>query len=311
VRIPTVVVAIAAGAARTALGLRAIGAGLAARPGLALRAGLLLLLAAGAAAPASGQPALRTDPARRGWVDLSGYAPSLRSTARADGVAARGRRDAAVDLERELGLGDPAPLATVAVGLRLGDGAWVEAEYLRMRREQTRRIDAELAWGDATFPAGAVLDSRFEVDVVRMALGVSLLERPTVALAARASVYATRLGLTVAGEGSVDGGTGVTASAQARKAWVPLPTLGLEGRIALAAGVDLAGRFDWLSVSYGGTGGRLLATSIAVHWAVDPSVALYLGWRRLHYDLTVDRSDWSGALEARFSGPQAGAVLRF
>jgi hypothetical protein len=266
-----------------------------------------LLLALLAAAPALAQPSVRAEADQRGWLDLSGYYPALRTRARAD-LPAVGA-GTTIDFEERLGLDDALPLPAVVAGLRLGGGWWIEADYMKLRRSSTRRLDREIVWEGTTYPVNTVLDSRFDSDVVRASLGWSWIVRPEFELGAVLGLHATRFLLRLEGEGAV--GRAAGSAVEVKEAWLPLPTVGLQGRVALGPRVDLGGRLDWLELSIDGHGGRLFNASLALHWRADRAYGAYFGWRLVDYAVTVDRSSWKGAFDYRFSGPQVGAVLRF
>jgi hypothetical protein len=273
----------------------------------------LAVLAAGlgglTAAPVAAQPALRADAAQRIWVEVSGYYPSMRSRARADLPGIGVGTD--IDFERDLGLADAKTLPAVQAGVRLGGGWWLEAEYMNLRRSASRRLDRDIVWEDTRYPASVTLSSRFDSDVVRLSVGRSWLASPGLELAAVFGVHATRFEVRLAGELTLGGASAGRRVVEREQLWVPLPTIGLGARLALAPAVDLRARVDWFSLSTGDVSGRLLAASTGLQWSVSPSFGVHAGWRFVDYEVSMARSRWTGAVDYRFSGPHAGLVLRF
>lgn len=275
------------------------------RAGVRLAACTLL-----AAAPhVVARPAVAPGDGQRSWLELSVYQPVMTSTARADWVAAR-RIGTVVNLERDLGLADGKTLPEVLLGTRLGERWWVEFEYLTLRRAATRRLEREIVWGDSVYPVSASLDTRFESHVARLSLGGTLLSGPSHEIGAVLGLHVTRFEVELSGRVAA-AASSAAASTERQQVLVPLPTLGVQGRLTLTEDWDAAGRLDWFALSGAGWRGSLLNLSAGLHWRATAQFGLSLGWRLVEYRVEGERGDWRGEVRYRFSGPGAGIVLRF
>jgi hypothetical protein len=258
---------------------------------------------------AASQPAPAPGDGHRTWLEVSTFRPAMSSSARADWVAAE-RPGTSVDLERDLGLRDNKTLPAVLLGTRLGERGWVEFEYLTLRRAASRRLEREIVWEDTVYPVSASLDSRFESDVARVSVGATLLSGPSHAIGAVLGLHVTRFEVELSGR-VASGASSAAASTERQQVLVPLPTIGLQGRLTIAEGWDAAGRLDGFALSGDGWRGSLVNVSAGLHWRATSQFGLSLGWRLVEYRVEGERGDWRGEVRYRFSGPGAGIVLRF
>lgn len=93
---------------------------------------------------------------------------------------------------------------------------------------------------------------------------------------------------------------GIEESASAE---VPLPTVGLRGRIAISDFLGVAGRAGYMEYS----GNSFTDLDAQVEFSPVPLVGLFAGYRYLDIDLDED----DVMVDASFSGPYAGAMIRF
>lgn len=93
---------------------------------------------------------------------------------------------------------------------------------------------------------------------------------------------------------------GVTETASVN---IPLPTIGLRARVALADFVGLVGRIGYI----GYNGNTFTDIDAQVEFSPLPTLGIYAGYR--HLDVKVDSS--GVLLNSRFAGPYAGGFVRF
>ncbi|MCF6266549.1 MAG: hypothetical protein L3J57_08395 [Desulfuromusa sp.] len=84
---------------------------------------------------------------------------------------------------------------------------------------------------------------------------------------------------------------------------VPIPTLGVRTRIALADFLGIAGRIGYMEFD----GNHFLDAEAQLEFSPYPMVGLYAGVR--YFDLKIDEDDIF--VETRFSGPFGGLLVRF
>jgi outer membrane protein len=90
---------------------------------------------------------------------------------------------------------------------------------------------------------------------------------------------------------------------ESASAEVPLPTIGLRGRVAISDFLGVAGRAGYMEYS----GNSFTDLDAQVEFSPVPLVGLFAGYRYLDIDLDED----DVMVDASFSGPYAGAMIRF
>lgn len=242
------------------------------------------------------------------WILVSAYRPTIDSKVRIDGVLPG--TGTTVDLESDLGMPDKKVLPAVMAAWRFSESFRLEFEYLSLKRSATRTINKNISWDDTVYPVGVTVSGAFDTDVYRTGVGWSPIRTKTAEFGATLGLHVTRFAARVSGQGSV-AGFPVKQVAEAQDALVPLPTLGIYGAYALTPAWRLTGRVDYFSLNYSPYKGSLLNAMAGVTWAFDRHWAATLGYQFVRYDLTVNKSEWEGVMNYRFSGPSLGVSYAF
>lgn len=267
----------------------------------ALRAGLAALgvlaagLAAGQQAGTTMHPALQD----RWSIQLGIYTPNVETTARLNGAG--GQVGTEVSFEEDLGYAErndmPALLASVRLGVR-----WkIEAEYLSLRRDNSRALGRTINWGDDTHTVGTTVTSKFTSDILRLSGTYSFIKDAQMEAGFALGLHSTDFKISVAAAG-VGSDTDVLA---------PLPTLGFYGAYAFTPKWLLSGRVDVFSLDYGDYEGRLVNATLGVDYRLFRNFGLGAAYRYIDYDLSVTTSEYDGDIKYRFSGPMLYLVSTF
>jgi len=275
-----------------------------------LGAALALACACGAASAET--------PGDRYWAELSYFYPEISSTARLDLTATK-RPGTEIKLEDDLNLSDRKGTPYVTLGMRLGQAWRMEFEYYELNRSASKAITRQIDWGDTTFPVGAQVDSKLDTTVYRLTGGYSFYRAPTaeagVSFGAHVTDFKTALsGSGTAGAMSADlrtalartspsGVVTTTFHREERSTLVPLPTIGLYGSYGFADHWQVRGKVDYLSLKYGDYDGSLINTLVAIDWRFAKNWGAGIGYRYVNYKLNVDKSNFRGEINYKFSGP--------
>lgn len=261
-------------------------------------------LAAGAALvcmPATARAEATTDKA---WLDVGAFWAQIDSNLQLDNTTL-GIEGTKVDFERHLGLDSSRALPKISGGIRIGSRFRLEGDFFRLGRESELAIEETLRIDDTTFPIGALVETEFDTDIYRIALGYSLVrtERGEFGVSAGAhysrgkfEITATALGLTLA---------------ERRSKSFPLPNVGLYGNMHLFGPVSLQGSADAFKLKYGKYKGSLIDLQLGLEVRALKNVGLGLGYRYAGYELKGSKSDWRGKLDYSYSGPIAYVQLAF
>ncbi len=263
-----------------------------------------LRLAAGAALACVPGTALAEVTTDKAWLDIGGFWAHIDSDLQLDNTTL-GVEGTRVDFESHLGLDDSRAMPKITGGIRLGPRFRLEGDFFRLGRngelaiEETLRIDATV------FPGGALVETEFDTDVYRIALGYSLVrtDRGEFGVSAGAhytrgkfEITATALGLTLE---------------ERRSKSVPLPNVGVYGSMHLFGPVSLQGGVDLFKMKYGNYKVSQIDAQVSAEARVIRTVSLGLGYRYAGYELKGKKSDWRGKLNYSYSGPMAYVELAF
>jgi len=234
------------------------------------------------------------------WVfQVGAYFPRVNSELQVNGPIGDGTE---IDFERDLGFDQRSTLVSGFAEWRPGDDWVFNVEYYALNRSSTKSLDREIIVGETTYPVSATVTSGFDSDIFRFTIGNRLIQREKWEIGAAIGLHGTDFSTFIEGEAAVGEQSGQFQS-EARSVFAPLPTVGLFLNAAPAARVNVAARFDWLSLSIDDYSGRLINTQASVAYSVQKNFDVGVMYRYVNYRLRVDRNDWEGKIRYEFSGP--------
>jgi len=203
----------------------------------------------------------------------------------------------ALDIEDDLGIDDDDGFFAEAA-LQLGDFR-LFASYMPISFSGSSVLSRDINFSGETFVEGQRIDSDIDIDIYEAGLAWFLINvddlplriqiGPEVAI----KYIDTRLEMK-------DKGLGMYES---ESVGVPVPSLGARARIAIADYLGVVGRAGYMEYN----GNSLTDIDAQVEYSPIPMVAIFAGYRYLDMDIDED-----GVLvDAKFSGPHAGALIRF
>lgn len=179
-----------------------------------------------------------------------------------------------------------------------------------LRRSASRQLSSDIVVDDTTYPASALIDSRFDSTIYRLGVGYSLLRTPQWEAGMTLGLHVTDFTIVLDGQGSVNG-SAVSRRREERDATLPLPTIGAYASVELTPRWHAAGRVSLFSMKARGFDGRLVDLQASVVYRVNPNAGVGIGYRYDDYRLASTRSSNKGRLEYEFRGPQVFAEAAF
>jgi outer membrane protein len=202
-----------------------------------------------------------------------------------------------LDLERDLDLDDSEDF-TAEITLKWGDSQ-LSFNYLPISFSGTGILQFDGSFNDIDFIVNDIVKTDLNIDLYDIGYTYYLLnfdDLPTrfqlgLELAVKvADVDVTFLDVT---QGLVESESGT----------VPIPTVGVRSRIALADFLGVIGRIGYMEFD----DNHFLDAEAQLEFSPLPMVGLYAGYR--YFDLKIDEDDIF--VETKFSGPFAGLMIRF
>lgn len=220
------------------------------------------------------------------------YAPTTSTTARLNsntlGVGA------SVDFEKTLGLESDKTVPSFLVRWRFTERWRVEAEYFELNRSGDKDLRTDIQWGDAVFPVGSQVTSKFDFSDTRASVGYSFFKTVDKELGVAFGTHVTHYNASVEANGIGAQGGAVTA---------PLPVLSAYGQFALTNEWAISSRLDRFSLSYDDYSGSITSMAMDVLYQPFRHVGFGFGYRGMFIELTVERDAWTGEIEQSYQGP--------
>ena len=200
-----------------------------------------------------------------------------------------------VDLETDLALKN-SQQPTGEITVNLGD-SMISASFVPMTFTGSSTLSRNITYNGNVYTAGSTVSSEFKADMIDFGYTYYIINMDD--LPSRFQLGIETAVKTFTAKTSITG-TGVTSS---KNATVPIPTIGLRGRVALADFVGVTGRIGYLGYS----GNSILDADLQVEFSPIPTLGIYAGYRQLKVKMDTNNL----YVNTTFSGPYAGAFFRF
>ncbi len=206
-----------------------------------------------------------------------------------------------IDLEDDLGFDDSEDYF-VEGALNLGPFR-LAISYLPLEFSGSGSLSQPIVFNDQTFDVSATTNSEVELDIIDAGLTwnvINIDDLPArIQIGPELAVKYVDVDLSMTG---VEASSGISIS-ETDSAQVPIPTLGARARISFSDFIGLVGRIGYMEYQ----DNSFLDVEAQIEFSPIPLVGIFGGYR--YFDLQVDDSDIF--VDAQFSGPFAGALVRF
>jgi outer membrane protein len=202
-----------------------------------------------------------------------------------------------LDLERDLNL-DDSENVTAEISLKWGNSQ-LSFNYLPISFSGTGTLTVNGTFNGESFSVSDIAQTDLDIDLYDIGYTYYLFnfdDLPT----------RFQLGLELAvkvADVDVTFDTESFTEPETESGTVPIPTVGVRSRIALADFLGVIGRIGYM----GFDGNHFLDAEAQLEFSPIPMVGLYAGFR--YFDLKIDEDDIF--VETKFSGPFAGLMVRF
>jgi len=200
-----------------------------------------------------------------------------------------------IDLEQDLNF-DNSQQAIGEIAISLGD-TMISVAYIPINFSGSGVLTRNINFNGQNFALGTTATSSFKADIIDAGYTYYIVNMDD--LPSR-----FQLGIETAVKTVTAKTTMISAAANTSKnVTIPIPTLGLRGRVALADFIGVVGRVGYLGYS----GNTFLDADIQIEFSPLPTLGIHAGYRHLTLEL-----DSNGLFaSSTFSGPYAGVFFRF
>lgn len=200
-----------------------------------------------------------------------------------------------IDMKNDLNYGNSTQ-PTGEIAISLGDSL-ISFGFVPLDFSGTGILTRNISYAGQNFALGTSVTSSFKADIYDFGYTHYLVNMDD--LPSR-----LQIGIEAAVK-TINAKTNVTSAAinASRSATVPIPTLGLRGRVALADFIGLTGRIGYLGYS----GNQFLDADAQIEFSPLPMLGIYAGYR--HLSLKIDSNGVFA--DTKLQGPYAGAFFRF
>jgi outer membrane protein len=207
------------------------------------------------------------------------------------------------DIENFLGVPDEKTVLEAEATVRLGHYHRLEFGYLELGRNSSTTLVSDFTFGDAMFPAGAIVDTRVEARIFRAGYSYSLIRDAQKELAVMAGVHLASF--------EVDISRNQTGQAETSRAGTPLPVIGAQASVFLGQKTTIGAKVQIFRTDFDRYEGSLNYGSVDIQHRVADAISVGLGYRLYGMKLSSSETGVNGYLKVRHHGPVAFVTIGF
>ncbi len=237
-------------------------------------------------------------------LSLGAFKSSEAFSVGAEGTTEEFNRDRDIDFSKVLGVDSSSTLFNGQFRWKFGkQRKWfLAAQYFGSDASGSAVLNEDVEWQDVTFREGTNAGAGVEIDITRLFLGRSLYKNQQHDFSIGIGIHNLDLSTYIEGEIKINDETTEFQRVEAN-ASQPLPNVGALYNYSPARKWLIHGRVDWISANISGYDGTLWNTNIGVGYQAFRHVGFDLAYQYFNLNLKVDKTDWKGGVDLRYSGP--------
>ena len=163
-------------------------------------------------------------------------------------------------------------------------------------------LTEDIEWQDETFREGTFVGSGVGLAMTRVFIGRSFVKNQQHDFGMGAGLHNLDLSIFIEGDIMINDGSTDFFRGEADKSQ-PLPNIGFWYNFSPASKWLLRARVDWISAKVGDYDGTLWNTNVGVNYQAFRHIGFDLSYQYFNLNLKVNKSDWQGEVDLRYSGP--------
>lgn len=237
----------------------------------------------------------------KAWIQAGVFRPSFDSSAQVS-LPNGPIEGTQINLETDLGMATHKNVAQVDAGVRLTHRLRLEGGYIALKRQAQHELERDIVWEETLYPTQAVVGSGVETDILRVALGYSLLKNEHIEMGVRLGAHITHFDMFIEGSAMV-GGQPAGQRRERKNKTVPLPNVGLFATADISPLISVHGGANYFALKVDDKKGKLVDLSAGLSARLAPHLGVGARYRFVDYSLRVREDDWRGRVDYRYHGP--------
>jgi hypothetical protein len=160
----------------------------------------------------------------------------------------------------------------------------LDFNWFAIRRDGSKTLLEDFEIGDTIFEANTVIESNFDLDILKAAYSFSFFQDDRIDLAVSGGLYIMPISFQVSAKGIFEGEEKADITA-------PLPALGLRFDFAITPKWFLRNHFDMFYLAIGDYKGSIMSFGSAIEWLPFKHVGFGLGFESFNLGVESENSD--------------------
>ena len=178
----------------------------------------------------------------------------------------------------------------------------LSSEYFSIRNGNKWELEEDIPWGDVTFKKGSNVRVKFGLDMYRIFIGRSILQRQHHEFGVGLGVHDLQIGASITGDAYIND-SDFNFEKKSISANAPLPNLGFWYFYAPNSKWGLSYKLDWFGITVGEYFGSLWNIAPAVNYQLFKHIGVGLSYRYFKFTAKVNKTNWNGRFDMIFQGP--------
>ena len=230
-------------------------------------------------------------------VAVGAFFPDAKTAIRAD--AADGTFGTTLSTEKDLNIGDSDASLDISMLWRISKKHRVELEYFNISQDGVKTLDANIRFGDSVFEEQFEIDSSLKTRVIRVGYGYSFVNDARNEFGLHLGLHVTDIDAAVAVVGDGDG----SGLREAAGATAPLPVIGAHGSHRFGNRWVVYGRAQYFKLDVNDFDGDMIQYAVGIEHDTFERVSLGLAFKSFEIDIGIEKDDWLGNADFKYSGP--------
>jgi len=176
------------------------------------------------------------------------------------------------------------------------------AEYFSVKNGNKWELEEDINWGDVTFREGSNVKNGFSLDMYRVFVGWSVLQKPKHEIGIGLGIHDLQVGAYIAGDAYINDND-FKFERRSVSANAPLPNLGIWYYYVPTSKWILTANLDIFSLTVDEYSGSLWNARVGVNYQVFKHFGVGFSYRYFNFAAKVNKKNWNGRFNMTFQGP--------